>query len=77
MTESPTRRQFLRGLVAAPLLGVAATSAYARLIEPYYYWISETDVFIRDLPTRFEGFRITQLTDIITAAYSVSTKSAA
>ena len=59
-----TRRNFLRGLVAAPLVAVAATSAYTRLIEPYAYWISETDVFIRDLPGRFEGFRITQLTDI-------------
>lgn len=58
------RRRFLRGLVAAPLVGVAATAAYASLIEPYHYWISETDVFIRDLPERFEGFRITQLTDI-------------
>jgi predicted MPP superfamily phosphohydrolase len=61
---SPTRRGFLSGLVAAPLLAVAATSAYASLIEPYHYWISETDVFIRDLPERFENFRITQLTDI-------------
>jgi predicted MPP superfamily phosphohydrolase len=34
------------------------------LIEPFHYWISETDVFIRDLPERFENFRITQLTDI-------------
>ena len=65
MPEFPvTRRQFLRGLVAAPLVGVAAVSAYARFVEPYHYWISETDVFIRDLPERFEGFRITQLTDI-------------
>jgi uncharacterized protein len=54
----------MRGLVAAPLVAVAATSAYTRLIEPYAYWVSETDVFIRDLPGRFEGFRITQLTDI-------------
>lgn len=60
----PTRRQFLRGLIAAPLVGVSAASAYSRLIEPYNYWISETDVFLRDLPPRFEGFRITQLTDI-------------
>lgn len=61
---SPTRRRFLNGLVAAPLLAVAATSAYASLVEPYHYWTSETDVFIRDLPERFENFRITQLTDI-------------
>jgi predicted MPP superfamily phosphohydrolase len=61
---SPTRRRFLNGLIAAPLVAVAATSAYASLVEPYYYWISETDVFIRDLPERFENFRITQLTDI-------------
>jgi predicted MPP superfamily phosphohydrolase len=59
-----TRRQFLSGLVAAPLVGLAATSAYSRLIEPYAYWISETDIFIRELPQRFDGFRITQLTDI-------------
>ena len=61
---SLTRRQFLRGLVAAPLVSVSATAAYARLIEPYSYWISKTDIFIRELPERFEGFRITQLTDI-------------
>jgi len=61
---SLTRRQFLSGLVAAPFVGVSATAAYSRLIEPYSYWISETDIFIRDLPQRFEGFRITQLTDI-------------
>jgi uncharacterized protein len=59
-----TRRDFLRGLVAAPLVAVSATAAYARLIEPRNYRISETDIFIRDLPQAFEGFRITQLTDI-------------
>jgi len=58
------RRQFLRGLVAAPLVAVSAGAAYSRLIEPYHYWISETDILIRNLPERFEGFRITQLTDI-------------
>ena len=50
--------------MATPLGAVAGVSAYARLVEPYNYWISETDVFIRDLPARFENFRITQLTDI-------------
>jgi len=61
---SLSRRGFLKGLVAAPLVAVAATSAYASLVEPFHYRISETDVFIRDLPERFENFRITQLTDI-------------
>jgi len=59
-----TRRQFLGGLVATPLVAASALSTYARLIEPYHYLISETDVFIKDLPGRFENFRITQLTDI-------------
>ena len=65
MPDHPlTRRRFLNGLVAAPLVAVSATAAYARLIEPYNYFISETDILIRDLPTAFQGFRITQLTDI-------------
>src|SRR5882762_4143924 len=59
-----TRRQFLGGLAAAPLVAVSATSAYASLIEPHNYEVTETEIFIRDLPERFEGFRITQLTDI-------------
>ena len=59
-----SRREFLNGLVAAPLVAVSATAAYARLIEPYNYLVSQTDVFLRDLPGRFEGFRITQLTDV-------------
>lgn len=64
MPDSLTRRDVLRGLIAAPLVAVSATAAYARLIEPYNYWVSETDIFIRDLPQAFEGFRLTQLTDI-------------
>jgi predicted MPP superfamily phosphohydrolase len=60
----PTRRQFLKGALATPLLAVSGVAAYARLIEPYNYLISETDIFVHNLPERFEGFRITQLTDI-------------
>ena len=45
-------------------MAVSATSVYARLIEPHYYQVSETDIFLRDLPERFEGFRITQITDV-------------
>jgi uncharacterized protein len=59
-----TRRQFLNGLVATPLVAASGVAAYARLIEPYNYLISENDIFINNLPEGFEGFRITQLTDI-------------
>ena len=59
-----TRRQFLVSATAAPLVAASAVSAYARVIEPYNYAITETDIFIRDLPAAFEGFRITQLTDV-------------
>jgi predicted MPP superfamily phosphohydrolase len=59
-----TRRQFLSGLAAAPLVAVSATSAYASLITPHNYEVTETDIFIKDLPERFQGFRITQLTDV-------------
>jgi predicted MPP superfamily phosphohydrolase len=59
-----SRRQFLSGVAAAPLVAISATSAYARFIEPYRYEVSETDIFLRDLPESFEGFRITQLTDV-------------
>src|SRR5882762_1768723 len=59
-----TRRQFLSGVAAAPLVAISATAAYARLIAPHNYEVTETDILIRDLPERFEGFRITQLTDV-------------
>ena len=59
-----TRRQFLTGVAAIPLVAVSGASAYARLIEPYNYAITETDIFIPNLPAPFEGFRITQLTDV-------------
>lgn len=60
----PSRRQFLSSVIAAPLVAISGTAAYARLIEPYNYLVSETDILIRDLPAAFEGFRITHLTDI-------------
>src|SRR6185503_16865632 len=59
-----TRRYFLTGIVSTPLLALSAASAYATLIEPYNYLVSQTDVYIKDLPDRFEDYRITQLTDI-------------
>lgn len=59
-----TRRQFLRGLAAAPLVAVSATTAYGTFVEPYNYQLSATDIFIRDLPDAFEGFRIAQISDV-------------
>jgi len=59
-----SRRDFLRGALVLPLVGVSGASAYATLIEPYNYLVSQTDVYIKDLPERFENYRITQLTDI-------------
>jgi hypothetical protein len=58
------RRTFLRVAVGTPLVAVSAASAYAHLIEPNNYRVSQTDIFIPDLPESFEGFRIAHLTDI-------------
>jgi len=59
-----SRRKFLRTAISAPLVALAGASAYARLIAPYSYKVSQTDIFIRDLPESFEGFRIAQITDV-------------
>lgn len=54
----------MSGLAAAPLVAVSATSAYASLVEPVNYELSETDIPVRDLPESFDGFRIVQVTDV-------------
>ena len=59
-----TRRDFLKGVAAAGLVSVAATSAYACLYEIHDYELTATDIFIRDLPPAFDNFRIAQLTDV-------------
>ncbi|MGH9900312.1 MAG: metallophosphoesterase [Pyrinomonadaceae bacterium] len=59
-----TRRQFLRRLAAAGLVGLSATGAYATLVGPFHYELTETDIFIRGLPESFDGFRIAHLTDL-------------
>src|SRR3982751_1912492 len=59
-----TRRQFLSGVAAAPLLAVSATSAYASLVEPVNYELSETVILVHDLPDSFDGFRIVQVSDV-------------
>lgn len=46
------------------MVAVSATAAYSTLVAPHSYEVTQTDIFIPNLTERFEGFRITQLTDI-------------
>jgi hypothetical protein len=59
-----TRRQFLRKTTAVGLGVAAGVMGYATLYEPNFYELTETDIFIPELPERFEGFRIAQVTDV-------------
>lgn len=60
-----TRRRFiLRGLAAAGLAGLSLTGAYSTLVEPYAYELTETDIFLPNLPDAFENFRVALLSDI-------------
>jgi hypothetical protein len=59
-----SRRRFLKGLAAAGLVSVSAASGYGWLVEPFNYELTETDIFIKELPDAFENFRIAQLTDV-------------
>jgi len=58
------RRQFVRGLVVAGVVAASSATAYADLVEPYNYEVTEREIFIRDLPQGFDGFRITQVSDV-------------
>ncbi|MDT7809533.1 MAG: uncharacterized protein QOJ70_3346 [Acidobacteriota bacterium] len=61
---SLTRREFLKGVGATAAVGVAGVSAYGGLVEAWDYELTETVVSVRDLPERFEGFRIAQVSDV-------------
>ncbi|MFL6230430.1 MAG: metallophosphoesterase [Pyrinomonadaceae bacterium] len=56
-----TRRRFLKGLAATALVGAGGGVAVA---YPFNYEVTEQDIFIRDLPAAFEGFRVAQLSDV-------------
>jgi predicted MPP superfamily phosphohydrolase len=49
---------------AASVVGVGGVSAYGNLVEAWNYEVTETVVSIKDLPERFEGFRIAQVSDV-------------
>ncbi len=59
-----TRREFLKGAGAAVLVGAAGVSAYGGVVEAWDYEVTETVVPVKDLPERFEGFRIAQVSDV-------------
>ncbi len=59
-----TRREFLNSLTAAGLVGCSLTAAYASFVEPFNYELTETDIFIRELPRGFENFRIALISDV-------------
>jgi uncharacterized protein len=59
-----TRREFLKWAGAAAAVGVGVPAAYGGLVEAWAYEVTETVIRIRDLPERFEGFRIAQVSDV-------------
>jgi len=54
----------MRGLAATGLVGLSAAGAYATLVEPYLYELTNVDIFIRGLPESFDNFRIAHITDV-------------
>ena len=61
---SLTRREFLKWAGAAAAVGVGVPSVYGGLVEAWAYEVTETAILIKDLPERFEGFRIAQVSDV-------------
>jgi len=61
---SLTRREFLGLAGAAAVAGVGVPAAYGGFVEAWAYEVTETVIRIRELPERFEGFRIAQVSDV-------------
>lgn len=59
-----TRRKFIKGLAAAGALAGAGAAGYGGLVARTDYELTQTDIFIRDLPASFDGFRIAQVSDV-------------
>jgi uncharacterized protein len=59
-----TRREFLKGVGAAAVVGVGVPAVYGNLVEAWDYEVTETVVSVKDLPEGFEGFRIAQVSDV-------------
>ncbi|HWS88921.1 MAG TPA: metallophosphoesterase [Pyrinomonadaceae bacterium] len=54
----------MRWAVAAAAVGVGVPSVYGNLVEAWAYEVTETVIRIKDLPERFEGFRVAQVSDV-------------
>src|SRR4051812_4056152 len=59
----PTRRKFMRAMLGAGAV-LAGGSIYATQIEPFWLDVHELDIPIKNLPPKFDGFRIAHLTDL-------------
>jgi predicted MPP superfamily phosphohydrolase len=59
-----SRRRFLKLSAAAGIAGMAGVGFYGSFVEPFVYEITEREIFIQNLPASFDGFRITQLSDV-------------
>ncbi len=59
-----TRREFLRWAGLAAAAGVGVPAAYGGFVEAWAYEVTETVIPVKDLPERFEGFRIAQVSDV-------------
>ena len=59
-----TRRRFIQSLAAAGALTAAGAAGYGGLVGRTDYELTETDIFIRDLPPSFDGFRIAHVSDV-------------
>ncbi|MCA1616778.1 MAG: metallophosphoesterase [Acidobacteria bacterium] len=58
-----TRRRFIKGLAAAGAM-TTGVAGYGVLVGRTDYELTETDIFIRDLPPSFDGFRIAHVSDV-------------
>lgn len=57
-------RKNVNRMLIAGALGVGALGAYAFLIEPCWFQVTRTCVYIRDLPLPPKGIRIALLSDL-------------
>ncbi|NOZ73401.1 MAG: hypothetical protein GXP38_16115 [Chloroflexi bacterium] len=58
-----TRRRFLKLALAALMIPVTG-GIYAAKIEPAWLDVTQTDIFLPNLPPAFDGFRIVHISDL-------------